>query len=87
MLVHAYETENQEPAQFILFDWTDPAVDPDLGNMTVTGPTSAVLAESGVIDINWAGLLTGAAAKYLGAVSHSDGSGIQELDHRRHRQR
>ena len=28
VLVHAFETENQEPAQFILFDWTDPAVGP-----------------------------------------------------------
>ena len=79
VLVHAFETENQEPAQFVLFDWTDPPVGPDLGNMTVTGPSSAVLAESGVININWAGLLSGAAAKYLGAVSHNDSAGIQEL--------
>jgi subtilisin family serine protease len=79
VLVHAFETEGGAPATYILFDWTDPAVGPDLGNMTVTGPTSAVLAESGTVNINWAGLLSGAAAKYLGAVSHSDSAGIQEL--------
>ncbi len=35
VLVHAYETEGGQPASYIHFDWTDPAVGPDLGNMTV----------------------------------------------------
>jgi hypothetical protein len=47
--------------------------------MTVSGPSTAVIQGTGAININWAGLLDGAAAKYLGAVSHSDSAGIQEL--------
>ncbi len=79
VFVHAFETEGGLPANYILFDWTDPAVDPDLGNMTVSGPSTATVGGSGVVQINWAGLLSGAAAKYLGAVSHSDSAGIQDL--------
>ena len=79
VLVHAFETEGGEPATYVLFDWTDPAVGPDLGNMTVTAPASAELGQTGTVNINWSGLLSGAAAKYLGAVSHSDPAGIQEL--------
>ncbi len=79
VFVHAYETEGGQPGTYILFDWTDPAVDPDLGNMTVSGPSTATVGGSGVVQINWAGLLSGAAAKYLGAVSHSDSAGIQDL--------
>jgi hypothetical protein len=47
--------------------------------MTVSGPSTAVIAETGTVNVNWSGLLTGAAAKYFGAVSHSDASGIQDL--------
>ena len=79
VFLHAYETEGGQPASYIHFDWTDPAVGPDLGNMTVSGPSTAVIQGTGTININWAGLLGGAAAKYLGAVSHSDSAGIQEL--------
>jgi subtilisin family serine protease len=79
VFLHAYETEGGLPANYIHFDWTDPAVNQDLSNMTVTGPSSAVLQGTGTVNINWAGLVSGAAAKYLGAVSHNDSAGIQGL--------
>jgi hypothetical protein len=79
VFLHPYETDGGAPASLIQFDWTDPAVDADLGNMMVSGPSTATLGGTGTVNIDWAGLIDGAAAKYLGAVSHSDSAGIQDL--------
>ncbi len=79
VFVHGYNTAGGAPAQFILFDWTDPNVGPDAGNMTVSGPSSATLGQTATIDVSWAGLSTGAGAKQVGAISHNDGTGIKAL--------
>jgi subtilisin family serine protease len=79
LIVHGFATERRRTAQFVLFDWTDPGVGADRGNMTVSGPSTAVISQSGTVNVNWAGLATGAGAKQVGAVSHSDGSSIQGL--------
>jgi subtilisin family serine protease len=76
VIVHGFDTADGDPATGIFFDWT---VEGPTGNMTVSGPSTAVIAETGTVNVNWTGLVTGVAAKYLGAVSHSDGSGIQDL--------
>ncbi len=76
VFVHGYGTEGGLPAQFVLFDW---AVGPDLGNMTVSGPSTATVGQTAQINVNWAGLPTGAGEKQLGAVSHSDATGIKGL--------
>jgi subtilisin family serine protease len=76
VIVHGFDTADGDPATSIFFDWT---VEGPTGNMTVSGPSTAVIAETGTVNVNWSGLLTGAAAKYFGAVSHSDASGIQDL--------
>ena len=76
VFVHGFTTVGGAPATGIFFDWT---VEGPTGNMTVSGPSTAVIGETGTVNVNWAGLLTGAAAKYFGAVSHSDAAGIKDL--------
>jgi hypothetical protein len=76
VFVHGYNTEGGLPAQGILFDWT--VLDSE-GNMTVSGPAGATLGETATLNVNWAGLFTGAAGKQVGAISHSDGTGIKGL--------
>lgn len=76
VFVHGFNTVNAAPAAGVFFDWT---VQGPTGNMTVSGPANAVIGETGTVTVNWAGLLTGAAAKYFGAVSHNDAAGIQDL--------
>jgi hypothetical protein len=76
VFVHGFATQGGAVANGIMFDWT--VVDSE-GNMTVSGPTSAVLGGTGTIDVAWTGLPTGAGEKQVGAVSHSDASGIQGL--------
>jgi len=49
------------------------------GNMTVNAPSAATAGSTATLRIDWAGLSTGAGAKQLGAISHSDAAGIQGL--------
>jgi len=49
------------------------------GNLKVDAPSAATSGSTATLTIDWAGLSTGAGAKQLGAISHSDASGIQEL--------
>ncbi|WNC73098.1 S8 family peptidase [Thalassotalea psychrophila] len=65
--VHGWQTDGVE-ANYSLFSWA-PAADED--NMTVTAPTSAVLGTTETITVEWEGL---DAKKYLGVITHSDGS-------------
>ena len=73
VVVHGYQTSGGALATAIQFDWL--AAD-DLGNLTVTGPTTAAIGQSATVDLQWAGLLTGPAEKQVGAVSHSDANGV-----------
>ncbi len=73
LFVHGFNTAGGAPAQGFLFDWT--VIDAE-GNMTVSGPASAVIGQTASIDVEWAGLPTGPGEKQAGAVSHSDDSGI-----------
>jgi len=76
VFAHGFETAGGADATSILFDWT--VLGPE-GNMTATGPASAVVGQTGTVDVAWTGLLTGPAEKQVGAVSHSDATGIQGL--------
>jgi hypothetical protein len=76
VFIHGYQTAGGATATAIQFDWQ--AVD-DLGNLTVSGPTSAAIGETDTVDLQWAGLPTGAGEKQVGAVSHSDGSGVVDV--------
>jgi hypothetical protein len=71
--VHGYETDGPD-SNYTLFNW---AVGPDAGNMTVTAPAAATLGSTETITVDWTGL--DPDTKYLGAVSHSDASGILAL--------
>ena len=63
----------------ILFDWNFGIVD-DRGNLTVDAPSTASIGDSATIAIEWGGLFSGGPGdKALGAISHSDASGVQGL--------
>jgi hypothetical protein len=68
--VHGWQTDGPD-SNYTLFNW---AFGADEGNMTVTAPAAATLGATETITVDWAGLAAG--TKYLGAVSHNDGSGI-----------
>ena len=76
VFIHGFNTAGGVPATSILFDWTVLGAE---GNLSVSGPASAVIGQQGTINVDWAGLLTGPAEKQVGAVSHSDGTGIKDL--------
>ncbi len=78
VFMHGYDTDGGLPADVILFDWTF-GVDDKRGNLTVDAPTSATIGETATLTIDWTGLFSGAGAKQLGAISHSNEDGIQEL--------
>ena len=72
------------------FDMASPATDlvafrrqfgvvDDAGNFTVNAPSFGNVGETVSIDAAWTGLPTGAFAKQLGAISHSDPNGVQGL--------
>ena len=73
VFVHGFATAGGALAQAIQFDWL--AAD-DLGNLTVTGPTTATVGQTAAVDLQWAGLPTGPGEKQFGAVSHSDANGV-----------
>ena len=73
--VHGWQTDGTD-ANYTLFDWTFGLVD-DRGNMVVTAPGAATLGATETIIVDWTGL--DPDTKYLGAVSHSDGSGLLGL--------
>jgi hypothetical protein len=68
IVVHGWQTDGPD-ANYTLFSW---AIGPDLSNMTVSAPTSATVGTTEQVTVGWSGLTAG--TKYLGAVSHSDGS-------------
>jgi hypothetical protein len=79
VFIHGFDTEGGLPADVIFFDNEFGIVD-DAGNLTITSaPSSATLGETATIEFEWNGLATGPGAKQLGAISHSDDSGILDL--------
>ena len=73
VFVHGWGTDGPD-ANYTLFSW---AFGPDAGNMTVTAPTAATLGATETITVDWTSLIAG--TKYLGAVSHSDGTNVLGL--------
>jgi hypothetical protein len=70
VIVHGWQTDGPD-ANYTLFSWNIPAVDP--GNMTVTSSApAAVLGETATISVGWTGLEAG--TKYLGAVAYNGGA-------------
>ncbi len=73
MVVHGWSVPSA-PLAYSLSFWNIPLT-PGGGSLSVdNAPTSATLGTVGTIDISWSGLTAGET--YLGAVSHSDASGI-----------
>ena len=72
LVVHGWSVPNA-PLPFTVGFWDVPAASG--GSLSVTGaPASAVNGQSGTVGYAWSGL--GAGQHYLGAISHSDGSGV-----------
>jgi hypothetical protein len=69
VIVHGWQTDGAD-SNYTLYSW---AVGGDEGNMTATGPLSAVLGAEETITVNWSGLA--ADMKYLGYIGHEDGGG------------
>ncbi len=79
VFAHGFDTEGGLPADLILFAHQFGLVD-DAGNLVITSaPSSAAIGTSGTISYEWSGLREGVGAKQLGAISHSDASGILDL--------
>lgn len=79
LVIHGYETENQETANLVLFTWALPGAAEDLGNMTLSAPTNAVIGGTGTVEATWAGLSSGPASKQVGAISHSGPAGLIDV--------
>ena len=75
VFVHGWGTDGPD-ANYTLFSWSFSAAAGST-NMTVTAPAAATLGSTESITVDWFGLV--ASTKYLGAVSHSDASGILGL--------
>jgi subtilisin family serine protease len=69
--VHGFATDGPD-ANFTLFDWVLGTT--DAGNMTVSGPASAVLGTTAPINLTFSGLAP--ATKYLGSVAYSGSTGL-----------
>ena len=75
MVVHGWSVPS-EPLAYDLYEWVVSATPG--GAMTVdSAPGAAVTGSVGTIEASWTGL--DPATRYLGAVSHSDGSGLLGL--------
>jgi hypothetical protein len=75
VFVHGWETDGPD-ANYTLFSWAFSAT-PGSSNMALTAPSAATLGATETITVDWFGLDAG--TKYLGAVSHSDASGLLGL--------
>jgi subtilisin family serine protease len=75
VFVHGWQTDGPD-SNYTLFSWSFSAT-PGSTNMMLTAPTAATLGATESITVDWSGLDAG--TKYLGAVSHSDSSGIVGL--------
>ena len=74
MAVHGWAVGEAAGVAFSLQSWLVPAAAGG-GSLSVSAaPASAVLGETGSVTANWTGLTAGTS--YLGAVSHSDDTGV-----------
>jgi subtilisin family serine protease len=67
VVVHGWQTDGPD-ATYTLFSWL--LDETDAGNMTVTAPSAAVLGDTEMVTVDWAGL--SADVKYLGSITHHD---------------
>ena len=76
LVVHGWSVPN-EPLPYTIHFWDVPAAAGG-GSLSIdSAPTSATIGSVETIDFSWSGLAAG--SDYLGAVSHSDASGIVGL--------
>jgi subtilisin family serine protease len=71
--VHGWQTDETvggPGANYTLFSWALGST--DAGNMTVSGPASAVNGVTSAINLSWSGLA--ASTKYLGAIAYKEGA-------------
>ncbi|MEL6546428.1 MAG: S8 family serine peptidase, partial [Myxococcota bacterium] len=79
VFAHGFNTDGGLPSDLLLFDYNFGVVD-DAGNLTVVeAPDSASFGDSESVRVEWTGLNEGIGFRQLGAISHSDESGIQAL--------
>ena len=79
VFIHGFETDNVAGgpgANYTLLAWGF-GLNDDRGNMTVTGPTTAVSGTAGDVTVNWTGLA--ADSIYLGGISHNTPDGLVSL--------
>ena len=77
VFIHGFNTVGGATANGVLFDWT--VVDAE-GNLTVDRPGERdARRRRRTVNLEWTGLATGPGEKQVGAVSHSDATGIQGL--------
>lgn len=69
--VHGFDTDGPD-SNFTLFSWL--LGNTAAGNMTVSAPSSATVATSGVINLTFSGLAP--ATKYMGSVAYSGTTGM-----------
>ncbi len=75
VVVHGWETDGPD-ADYTLFDWSVPEATG--GSLAIDSePASATSGGSGTVDVSWSGLTAG--NRYLGAVSHSSDTVIEDL--------
>jgi len=67
VIVHGWQTDGED-SNYTLFSW-DPSS--NVGNMAITAPAEAVIGKTTPVTIGWSEL---GAHKYLGVMSHNDGS-------------
>jgi hypothetical protein len=76
LYVHGWQVVDVPSVDYTFHLWDVPLATG--GSLSIdSAPTSAVLATSGTIEVSWDGLSSGMS--YLGAVSHSDASGLLGL--------
>ena len=69
--VHGFATDGPD-SNFTLFTWVLGST--AAGNMTVSAPATAVVGETGTIDLTFSGLAP--ATRYLGSVAYGGASGM-----------
>jgi len=77
LFVHAFDMASPV-TDAVTFRHSFGVVD-DAGNLTDNAPELATVGETVTIDVGWDGLFTGPFEKTLGAISHSDANGVQDL--------
>ena len=76
VVVHGWQT-NGPDSNYTLFDWSVPSAAGGGSLVIDSAPTTATVGGSGTVVVSWSGLSAG--TKYLGAVSHSNGTDLVGL--------